>query len=136
MKAKLNFKWKKGWETVDIAKGGYAETSYEYFEYVLDVPLLKSKVANVWYIGNLQKSEMPKAERLFYDETTAKKEFEGVKSFIKSELASRHRFKYMSKTELRNWLDEFGQNPYVGESLYTYDANQALQQANKKELEM
>ncbi len=74
---------------------------------------------------------MPKVERLFYNETT-KKAFKGAKSFIKSELASRHRFEYMGKTEFRNWLDEFGQNPYVGENLYAYDANQALQQANKK----
>ncbi len=136
MKANRNFKWKKGWETVDVAKGGYAETSYEYFECVADVPLLKSKVANVWYIGNLQNGEQPKAERLFYNETTAKTEFEGVKSFIKSELASRHRFERMSVQDLADWIIEFGRNDYVGISLYRDTAISALQRAKRKELEM
>ncbi|MCM1360237.1 MAG: hypothetical protein NC183_06965 [Corallococcus sp.] len=136
MKAKLNFKWKKGWETVDVAKGGYAETVYEYFDYVPDVLLLKSKADNVWYIGNLQKGETPSMGRIIYDEETARKELDGVKRFIQSEIASRHRFKQMNKTELEDWILEFGRNDYVGESLYLHTAIDALQSFNKKELEM
>ena len=133
MKTKLNFKWKKGWETVDKARGGYAETSYEFFEHVSDIPLLKSKAADVWYIGNLQKGELPNPERLFYDEKIARGEFETVKRFVESELASRHRFERMSKNELRNWIDEYGHNKYIGESLYLYAANSASQRASNKD---
>lgn len=136
MKTKLNFKWKKGWETIDVAKGGYAETSYEYFEYVSDVPLLKSKVTDVWYIGNLQKGETPSMSRIIYDEETAKNEFKNVKRFIESELASRHRFEYMSASELRDWITEFGRNDYVGVSLYRDTALNALNKVSKKDLEM
>lgn len=78
---KENFKWKKGWETVEVAKGGYAETGYECFETIPDIPLLKSKAAKVWYIGDLRKGEKPKEEYLFFDEETARREFETVKKF-------------------------------------------------------
>mgnify|MGYP000769715877 CR=1 FL=1 len=136
MKAKLNFNIKKGWDIVDVAKGGYAETAYEYFDYVADVPLLKSKAADVWYIGNLQKDETPLMSRIIFDEETAKNEFKNVKRFIESELASRHRFEYMSESELRDWIREFGRNDYVGVSLYRDTVLNALKKVSKKELEM
>lgn len=136
MKAKLNFNWKKGWDKIDEAQGGYAETVYEYFNFVPSVPLLKSKVADVWYIGNLQKGERPLPGRIFYNEEIAKKEFENVKLFIESELASRHRFETMSKAQLNDWLNKFGRNEFVGESLYFDTAMRALQRESKKELEM
>ena len=136
MKAKLNFKWKKGWDTIDEAQGGYAETVYEFFEYVPSIPLLKSKVADVWYIGNLQKGERPLPGRIFYNEQIAKKEFDGVKKFIKSELDTRDRFERMSKAQLNDWLNELGHNEFIGESLYFDTAMRALQKASKKELEM
>lgn len=136
MKTKLNFKWKKGWNVIDEAQGGYAETSYEYFDYVPSIPLLKSKAADVWYIGSLQKGERPLPGRIFYNEQIALKEFENVKRFIQSELASRHRFEHMKKDELNDWLNDLGRNEFVGESLYFDTAMRELQRANKKDLEM
>lgn len=136
MKAKLNFKWKKGWDTIDEAHGGYVETAYEYFDYVPSIPLLKSKVADVWYIGSLQKGERPLLERIFFNEQIARKEFEHVKRFIQSELASRHRFEHMRKDELNDWLNDLGHNKFVGESLYFDTAIRALQQVCEKDMEM
>lgn len=136
MRARLNFNWKKGWDKIDEAQGGYAETVYEYFDFVPSIPLLKSKAADVWYIGNLQKGERPLPSRVFYNGEIAKKEFEKVKRFIESELASRHRFETMSEVQLNDWLNEFGRNEFVGESLYFDAAMRALQKTNKKELEM
>lgn len=61
----MKVKWRKGWEVVDEAKGGYTETAYECFDIVPDIPLLKSKAGEIWHIGNLRKGEKPSLDRLF-----------------------------------------------------------------------
>lgn len=130
-KPKLNFKWKKGWIEVDKTQGGYAETSYEYFERVPEVHLLKSKAANVWHVGYLQKGEMPNPERLIYDEREAMTAFAEIKKFQANELCTQV-FSYMTAKELEDWILEYGSNKYLGESLYLYDATRALQRVTQK----
>lgn len=134
----MKVKWHKGWEVVDEAKGGYAETAYECFDFVPDIPLLKSKAGEIWHIGNLRKGEKPSLDKLFFDEQEARKAFDGVKAFQKSEMDSRYRFEKMSAVELQKWIDEYGQNPYAGESVYLGTARYALEktQNRKKEMEM
>lgn len=127
---KLNFKWKKGWETVDKTKGGYAETSYEYFERVPEVYLLKSKVADVWHIGWLNKGEMPMPDRLIYSEAEAQREFSEIKKFQDSEL-SRQCFSYMTEKEVEDWILEYGSNKYLGDSIYLYEATRALERFDR-----
>lgn len=140
MKKKQNFNLQKDWETVEVATGGYVETGYEFFEYIDDIPLLKSTTADVWYIGELRKGEKPNEKQLFYDEATARKEFETVKAFQQSEMGSRHRFNTMSSKELIQWIERYGENPYMGRSVYLFTAEQNLkykQQAERKKgLEM
>lgn len=46
----MKVKWRKGWEVVDEVKGGYAETAYECFDIVPDIPLLKSKTGGEYGI--------------------------------------------------------------------------------------
>lgn len=77
-------------------------------------------------------------DRLFFNEQEARKAFDGVKAFQKSELDSRYRFENMSIEELQKWIKEFGKNPYVGESVYLGTARYALEKAQnrKKEMEM
>ena len=57
---KVKVKWRKGWEVVDEAKGGYAETAYECFDLVPDIPLLKSKTG-----GNMAYREFEKRRKAF-----------------------------------------------------------------------
>ena len=130
-KPKLNFKWKKGWIEVDKTQGGYAETSYEYFERVPEVHLLKAKAANVWHIGYLRKGEMPTPERLIYDENEAMTAFAEIKKFQANELSTQV-FAYMTEKELEDWILEYGSNKYLGDSLYLYDATRALQRVTQK----
>ena len=134
----MKVKWRKGWEVVDEAKGGYAETAYECFDIVPDIPLLKSKTGEIWHIGNLRKGEKPSLDRLFFNEQEARKAFDGVKAFQQSEMDSRYRFEYMSIEELQKWIAEYGQNLYAGESVYLGMARYALEKAQnrKKEMEM
>lgn len=137
-KCKRSVKWHKVWEIVDEAKGGYAETAYECFDFVPDIPLFKSKVADIWYIGDLRKEKYLSYDRLFFNKQEAQKAFDGIKAFQKSELDSRYRFENMSIEELQKWIKEFGKNPYVGESVYLGTARYALEkvQNKKKEMEM
>ena len=134
----MKVKWRKGWEVVDEAKGGYAETAYECFDIVPDIPLLKSKAGGIWHIGNLRKGEKPSLDRLFFNEQEARKAFDGVKAFQQSEMDSRYRFEYMCIEELQKWIAEYGQNRYAGESVYLGTARYALEKAQnrKKEMEM
>lgn len=135
-KIKPNF-WKKGWKEIDRTVGGYAETTYEYFETIPAVPLLKAKKADVWYIGHLAKNEEPKAENLIFNEQEAKDAFEGVKEFRKNELNTNRRFfEDRSVTELEAWIEKNGNNKYVGEHAFLYNATSALEeQKYKAELE-
>lgn len=125
----MNLTKKKIWETIDIAKGGYAETGYEYFETIHDVPLMKAKNKEIWYIGTIYDGEKLKTKNLFTDENAARQAFESVKRFQESELASRYRFNGKSVEYLQDWLTEFGSNPYIGDSVYRYYALKELKQA-------
>ncbi len=131
---KLNFKWQKGWATVDKTKGGYAETSYEYFERVPEIHLLKSKAANVWHIGWLNKGDRPQTDRLIYDETQARTAVDERKKFQAAEV-SRHDFCYMTERPLEDWRLEFGSNKYLGDNIYLYEATRALEQFNKPKMQ-
>lgn len=137
MKDKLNKFKEKNWETVDIAKGGYVETNYEYFEEVYDIPLMKHKDAKVWYIGRLRNNEFIKPENVLKDKTQALITFEKVKNFQKSEVSS-HSFDSMSSDALESWILDYGHNPYVGLSIHSSDAERAYQSKmqNKQESQM
>lgn len=131
----MNLNKAKNWETIDIAPGGYVETSYEYFDYICDVPLLKAKGKDIWYIGTIKNGNKIKQTNLFNDELKARCAFESVKRFQKSELESRNRFEGKTIEFLEKWLDEFGSNPYVGNSIYNVEATNALQLAKKLKAE-
>ena len=81
MKKKWNFKWRKDWEKVDETESGYVETVYEYFDYISPIPLMRYSDGNVWHIGFIRKGEQANPDRLFYNETEARIEFEKVKAF-------------------------------------------------------
>lgn len=131
-KIKPNF-WKKGWIEIDRTRGGYAETSHEYFEAVPSVPLLKAKKADVWYIGSLAKGQKPEEEKLIFDEKEAKYAFEGVKQFQDNELRSnRNMFSSKSAEELELWIETYGDNFYLGDSLYLDVAKRELERARSE----
>lgn len=131
--APKKIKWKKGWTTVDSAAGGYVETSYEWFDFVPDMHLMKSKVQDVWYIGASEPKKEPEPKCLFFDESSAKAAFEQVKEFQRSEHRTRHGYNYMDISELREWIDQYGYNPVTGEeSVWLFTATSLLEEKEKE----
>ena len=136
MKKRWNFKWRKDWEKVDETESGYVETVYEYFDYISPIPLMRYSGGNVWHIGFIKKGEQPNPDRLFYNETEARIEFEKVKAFQHNELStSRHKFELMSSSELYEWLKKYGHNPYAGRSVY-FSTVLRLQEQNQNRVDM
>ncbi len=125
---KIKFNWKKGWDVVDTALGGYAETSYEWFDPISEVKLLKSKVADVWHIGTLGDKESPKETHLIYSEAEAKAAFEEIKEFNQVQLATKPSFSSMSASEIEAWIEKYGTNRYVGDNVYLFNAQKALEE--------
>ncbi len=136
MRKKLNCKWRKGGQKVDETESGYAETVYECFDYIKPIPLMKYSDGNIWYIGDIKKGEQPNPVRLFYNETEVRIEFEKVKAFQHNELAtSRYKFELMSPSELYEWLEKNGHNPYAGSSVYLGTVLR-LQEQKQKAIDM
>ena len=123
MRKKRNFKWQKGWEKIDETESGYTETGYDFFDYVWPIPLMKYKGGDIWYIGEIENGQYPNRSCLFYNEQSARQEFESVKAFRINELEmSFCKLERMSTEELSEWLYKFGKNPYIGKNMYYNDA--------------
>ena len=126
-----------GWEQIDVVKGGYAETTYEWFDPVSDVPLYEHLDTGTYYIGNLEseaKDKKVKRDNFVLDKETAQKDFEDVRAFIKKELnAKASSLDKLGINALKNAIANDLHNKYVGDSVIMRDAKTRLETKLEKE---
>lgn len=119
------------WQVIDSINGEYVETSYEWFDKIPTMSLEKAKDENLWRIINTDKKYQDPV--IFEDEVKAINEFAKVKKFIENENNSiRLNFKRMTKEQLTEWIINFGQNEYAGNSLWKEKAEELLNEKTQE----
>lgn len=128
----------KKWDEMDSVEGVYVETTYEYFDKIPTMKLEKSQKGEVWRIvgGKGDKSEYNFANAIF-DENTALEAFKQVKLFIENEnKTNREQFKRMTVEQLNDWISQYGENEYVGKSVWNYNATSALEDKQTQQAQL